>query len=143
VPNFPTLALVLLAVASSLGLMVWHVRSLRQSEHEVLEPADRNFRQRQSRRRMQASAMLGLLGLALMAAPLISHRERPLGFLIYWTAVLAWLGWIMLMALGDAWSSQQHIRRQSRVELDRILRDREEVARIHLAEQNGHDRGAP
>jgi hypothetical protein len=135
--------LVLLTIASSLGLMVWHVRSLRQCESEALQPADRNFRRRQFRRRMQASAMLGLLGLALMAAPLISHRERPLGFLIYWMAVLAWLGWIVLLALGDAWSSQQHIRRQSRVELDRILHDREEVSRIHLAEQNGHDSGAP
>ncbi len=140
-PNLPIFALVLLTIGSSLGLMFWHVRSIRRSEREALEPVELAFRQRQFRRRMQASAMLGLLGLALLAAPLISHHERPLGFLMFWTAVLAWLGWIVLLALGDAWASQQHLRRQARIELDRIHRKRERIAPVNLAEQNGHDSG--
>jgi drug/metabolite transporter (DMT)-like permease len=130
----------MLAIGSSVALMAWHIRSIRHSDSAQLEPAELGFRRRQFRRRMQASAMLGLLGVALIAAPSISHRDRPLAFVAYWGAVLGWIGWIVLLALGDAWLSQQHLRRQARAELDRIAGDREKLARIQRTQANGRHR---
>lgn len=83
--------------------------------------------------------MIGLLGLALLAAPFISHRHHPMSFLAYWVGILVWLGWIVLLALGDAWVSQQHLRRQARLELEGIHRRRQVLASGERAEQNGHD----
>ena len=58
----------LVLCVSSAGLLVWHVRAWKRLQDAGIDPRERNFRHRQYRRRMQTSAMLGLLGAALHVA---------------------------------------------------------------------------
>ena len=87
---------------SSAGLMFWHVRAWQRLQHAGIDPRERDFRRRQYRRRMQTSAMLGVLGVAIFVGQLLmawpASRLLPV---IYWSGVLALVLWMALLALAD------------------------------------------
>ena len=93
---------VLLGVTSA-GLIVWHVRTWRRLRQEGLaDDRERDFRLRQFRRRVQTSAMLGLLGAAVLGGELLMDAAPSWKFkVIYWIGVLALVLWIALLAIAD------------------------------------------
>ena len=105
-------------------------------EEDVLA---RTYADRQLRRRLQVSAMLGIVGILIPHGDQLEpfFRGRPGLFFVYWMGVLILVAWTVLMALGDwmsstAYSSLANI--QQRVERSRL----EEEVRRYRASQNGH-----
>ena len=56
-----------LLLLAAVGLMVSHVRSWRAFQRTNLAAEEFDYRRRQFRRRMQTSAMLGILAVAMFA----------------------------------------------------------------------------
>ena len=99
------LSSVLVSVAlcvSSAGLMVWHVRAWKRLQSAGIDPRERDFRRRQYRRRMQTSAMLGVLGVAIFVGQLLMAWPASQMFLVlYWSGVVVLVLWLALLALAD------------------------------------------
>ncbi len=121
-------------VAAS-ALLLWHHQRVWQAaQTDDLDERDFDFRRRQYRRRMQASAMIGIVGVAV-AASLIITDDILAGIL--WIAVLALVAWMLLLALADLVCSVYHYRQlraeytQEQVELKAKLKQ------IHRREGNG------
>lgn len=87
---------------SSAGLIAWHIRAWRRLQDAEVDPRERDFRHRQYRRRMQTSAMLGLLGVAIFVGQmLMAWPASRLLLVIYWSGVLVLVLWVVLLALAD------------------------------------------
>jgi hypothetical protein len=91
------------------GLMKWH-RDVwaRQQQDTSFEPGERVFFHGQYRRRMQASAMLLILGLLLNASNefLIPWQKFPLFFFLYVVLMLGLIAWMVLLAMGDFFATR-------------------------------------
>jgi hypothetical protein len=81
------------------------VKAWREADHGGLAEREYNFHRRQYRRRMQASGMLGIIGL-LILGHLWIHDNTVLA--IYWSGVIVLVFWSVLLALGDWASSRLH-----------------------------------
>ncbi len=103
----------LLLVAVSILLVASHLSARRRAERRELEADQRDFLARQFRRRMQASVMIGLLGLALLAGVVFPWANHPLAFAIYWIIVIVFTLWLIALAAADAISSTSHFRQQA------------------------------
>ncbi|MEO8495555.1 MAG: hypothetical protein ABI614_10835 [Planctomycetota bacterium] len=91
----------LLLVAS--GILLWvHARVWRICRSEVLDESELDFRRRQFRRRMQASAMIGVVGIAVAVSLTITDSMMTA---ILWLAVLSLVVWMLLLASADMASS--------------------------------------
>jgi len=87
---------------SSAGLMAWHIREWKRLQSMKIDPREREFRRRQYRRRMQTSAMLGVLGVAIFIGQLLMIWVTSRLFLVlYWSSVLVLVLWMALLALAD------------------------------------------
>ena len=88
----------------------WRTTSKSQDEEH------RRFWSRQYQRRMQTSAGIGLLGLAMFCGRFV---ERPDLFGLYWLGVLLLLLWLAISAMWDIWATRSHfarLRKKNRVE---------------------------
>ena len=91
----------LLLVAS--GLLLWiHTRAWRAARSEELDEREFDFRRRQFRRRMQASAMIGIVGIAVVVSLAIKDWMMTA---ILWLVVLSLVVWMLVLALADMASS--------------------------------------
>ncbi len=109
------LSSVLIALAlcvSSVGLIVWHIRAWRRLQNADIAPIERDFRRRQNRRRMQTSAMLGLLGVAIFVGQVLMTLDTPLFLAIYWSGVLLLLLWMAILAVADMAATSFYYRRE-------------------------------
>ena len=92
----------LVLCVSSAGLIAWHVRAWKRLQHAGIDPREFDFRRRQYRRRMQTSAMLGLLGVAIFIGQvLIAWPPSRMLLVIYWSGVLVLVLWMAILALAD------------------------------------------
>ena len=67
-----------------------------------LDAREQNFRRRQYRRRLQTSAMLGVLGGAILVGQLlIAWPASESVLVLYWTGVFLLVLWLALLALAD------------------------------------------
>jgi hypothetical protein len=118
-------------VCISAVLVAWHVRGWRQADHGGLGEQERDFHARRFRRRVQASAMVGVIGLLLLGELWL---KDPRVMLLYWSGVVLLLLWLLLLAASDWLASRVHFRgplsrlQQDRVKLqadiDKLRRDR-------------------
>ena len=98
----PSILVTLVLCISSAGLMAWHIRVWKLLQHTEINPRERDFRRRQYRRRIQTSAMLGVLGVAIFIGQLLMIRVTSrLILVIYWSGVLVLVLWMALLALAD------------------------------------------
>jgi hypothetical protein len=105
----------LILVATSVALIVRHVRVWKRLKEEELDERELNFRRRQFRRRVQTSAMIGLLGVAIVVGQLLlKDVDKPLlKFQVYyWIGVLALLLWILLLAVADMVATSAYYSRE-------------------------------
>jgi membrane protein implicated in regulation of membrane protease activity len=109
----------LLLLLASGTLMLMHWRSWNNYRQQDLPQTDFHFRRRQFRRRMQSSAMIGIIGIALFfgAMLFLGHEslipwfEDPVIIFVYWAAVFFITVWMALLALVDIWASQRYVNR--------------------------------
>ncbi len=119
----------------AVGLMVVHRRTWHGAQQRALEPREFDYYRRQYRRRMQTSAMLGLLAAAIFVGQWIT-RPATLAF-AYWGGVLLVLGWVGLLALADMLATKQHFARLRREHFVEQAKLHAELRRIQAARSNG------
>ena len=114
---------VLLLVASAM-LMRSHRRTWRTHQSEApAQPRELDYHRGRFRRRMQSSAMLGLLGIAILVGHFIRPPLPVLAVLIFWACVLLLIVWLMLLAVADVVSTRMHfsqLRRRFQSEQTRL-----------------------
>jgi hypothetical protein len=118
-----TIAVGLALDATAAGLMVSHVRAWQHFEAsgDAADPAERGYRRRQFRRRVETSALLGLLGLAMVVGHwAASPPWRPWAFAVYWGLVLTVVAWVALLALTDLVSTGLYFGRVRQRYLERV-----------------------
>jgi hypothetical protein len=113
----------LLVMIASLGLLglsgalidmhrrAWHAA---QSSAEISE-STRRFALDQYRRRLQASGMIGFLGVLIGIWPIVPRE--PAALMFYLGALLAGWCWIMLLAARDLFATRQHFYRLRKEQL--------------------------
>ena len=109
-----------------LGLSGALIDSHRRSWRDALARVDlpertRRFASSQYRRRLQASGMIGVIGVLVAIWPVVPRFPGPMMF--YVSALLAGSGWIMLLAVLDFFSTRHHFRR---------LRDEQMAAHLQM-----------
>lgn len=127
---------------SGLGVLMMrsHIKGWREQKDSFTDELEEKHLQRRFRRRMQASALLVLLGLLIGLGQLIDGPEHPLLFTFYWLGVLLLTCWIILLALGDAVSIAAYSR-VAQAQLDQQRRSIEaELERLKARQSNGHAR---
>jgi hypothetical protein len=125
-------AVVLLATS---GLMIsWHVISWRRKGHANLDERARDFYRRQYRRRMQTSAMIGFLGIAVAGGVWI---REPRYALAYWGCVTIVVVWMGLLALADLLSTRAYFAQIRRDQLTEHASLQAELRRIREREGKG------
>lgn len=136
--TYAIVGLVLLVIA---GLMLdSHRRRWLAIQNQLPENRDKNQQRawRNARaeynRRMQASGMVGVLGLLIGARPLVP--ESPLAFALYLCALLIGCLWVLMLGIIDAWANMLGVsrttgdREAARLRLEaEIKRAREKVER--------------
>jgi UDP-N-acetylmuramyl pentapeptide phosphotransferase/UDP-N-acetylglucosamine-1-phosphate transferase len=135
--NLQSIFFALVLCLSSAGLIAWHVRAWKRIQQSDIDQRERNFRHRQYRRRMQTSAMLGLLGVAIFVGQLLMTLATSQLFLvIYWCCVLALLLWMAILAVADMAATSFYYSREKNTYIaehaklqGELLRAREEEAR--------------
>ena len=95
--------LIVLAVA----LMTWHAAAWRTTREMERDEKALDFYRRQCRRRMQASAMLGIVGLGVAGGLWIDAQGDTILSIMYWCAVLLIVLWIGVLAAAD-WISSRY-----------------------------------
>jgi len=100
-------ALFLIGLSAVLFLRHWQ----QWRNRDRLDPRDADFFRRQLRRRVQTSAMIGMVGLAVLYGQTLSVS---VGALAYWLVVVLVVLWIMLLALADVFATRMHLSRMRR-----------------------------
>jgi hypothetical protein len=96
-------------VFASLALSASHLRAWRHASHGGLGEQEQSFHARRFRRRVQASVMLGVIGLLLLGDLWLTDGWPAL---LYWLGVLLLLVWLLLLAASDWLASRVHFRGQ-------------------------------
>jgi hypothetical protein len=133
------IGLVLLVAAG--WLTSSHLRTWRtvQQHREQLEPKEFDYRRRQFRRRMQTTAMLGLLGLGILAAQLVSVLPvRPQVIVICWGVVMLLAVWLGLLAVADLVSTRYYFGRLKHDYFLEQVRLEAELRRLQRVRGDGH-----
>jgi len=115
--SFLSLAAIGLLAISGL-LLDAHRRSWRAAlEASHQSDQDRRAARALYLRRMQASSLIGFLGLLLMVWPVIP--EKPLWFLAYLLGLVVLCGWMLVLALIDAFAARIGLRKSRQSMEDR------------------------
>ncbi|MBC8354662.1 MAG: hypothetical protein H8E66_21910 [Planctomycetes bacterium] len=99
---WPHLVFAAFLLGASGILLLVHMRAWGRSQNEQLDEGALDFRRRQFRRRMQASAMIGVVGITVVVGLAVTD---PLMTAILWFIVLSLVVWMLLLAFADMVSS--------------------------------------
>jgi hypothetical protein len=140
---WPALAVAVALVGIGISMMSSHVRSWRRQQNDpTLEEQELVYYRRRYRRRMQISAIIAILGvlIGMGDALLPFQRMHPLPTTLYWIGVLLLTGWVMLLGLGDLWSTAAY----GRAELARVRQKQRELERqiVEFKHRNLDGRGS-
>ncbi len=131
---WPSLIFGSFLIVLSIALVVSHWVARSSHETAALDPHERTYRRVQFRRRMQASVLIGAVGLAIIGGLWV---DEPPGEALYWCGVLSAVVWIIFLAGSDAASTQSFFRefQKQRIEEEELLR--KEIDRYRRHEGNG------
>lgn len=94
-------------------LMDSHRRTWREArDSATLAPVDKQFARAMYLRRMQASALVGLMGAAIGLWPLFDNQAGPWALLFYTAILLTACAWSMALAVLDLWATRRHYHRK-------------------------------
>ena len=128
-----------LLLSAAAALMCWHVRAWRATRSRKLEPTEEDYHRRQYRRRMQTSAMLGVLAVALLTGQLLD--PPPHIAIWYLGGMLFLVVWLVLLALLDITATKYHFGRLRHDYLIKQAQLRAELNRIQQLRANGKSKG--
>lgn len=125
-----------LLIAAAVMIAI-HLRDWRSADHGGLGEVEQDFHARRFRRRLQASIMLGVIGLLVLGDLWLDRVfHEDLVRLLYWSGVMLLLVWLLLLAAGDWLASRTHFRGQLnrlqaersvlQADLDRLRREQRE-----------------
>ena len=127
-----------LLLITAVGLLVWHVRAWRAARAQPIEPKEFEYRRHQFRRRMQTSAMLGLLGVLIpLGQWLTPWAQSRLFAAIFWGGVLLLIVWMALLALVDILATHYHFSRLRNDYLIERAKLNAEIRRMQAVRANG------
>lgn len=129
---------VLIVIAFLFAIYVWRNRRALDSVVESDEMA-RTHADRQFRRRMQVSVLLGIIGLIIPLGDQLDRffAQKPFYFFIWISSVIVLAFWLILMALGD-WLSTMTYSEIAKAQLRFERRELEAQIRRYHASNNGH-----
>ena len=136
--SFSSTVVAVFLLLAAVGLMIWHVRAWRDARQQNLDDGELDFRRRQFRRRIQTSAMLGVLAVALFIGQFITGPDTLL--FIYWGVTLLLVAWLALLAVVDALATKLHFARLREKYLVEQAKLQAEIRRIQAAKGNGRAR---
>jgi len=120
------------------GLMLSHLRTWRRFRQQEPGSEERDYRRRQFRRRMQTSAMLGLMAIAIFVGELLTRRiESPWFRLGFWGGVLLVVLWVALLAVVDIWATKHYYQRLRQSYLIEEAKLQAELRRLQARRSNG------
>lgn len=122
-------------------LVASNLQAWRTADHGGLGAAEREFHARRFRRRVQASALVGVVGLLILGDLLLERyfREDVLR-LWYWCGVAGLLVWLLALAGGDWLASRAYYHG----ELNRLLAERTSLqADVARLKQEHRERNKP
>ena len=123
------------------GLIRSHRRTWRRARQSELEAEEFDYRRRQFRRRMQTSAMLGVLAVALPLGDLLANWvESNIFQAVYWGGVLLLVVWLGLLVLADVIATKYHFGRLRHAYLLEQAKLLVELRRAQVARGNGKAR---
>jgi uncharacterized membrane protein YesL len=123
---------------ASVAMMLSHRRSWQTYQEEDVDAEEFNYHRGQYRRRMQTSAMLGILGVAILVGYLLTIWLRsPVFTLICWIVIILLLFWTCLLALIDIGATKFHFSRMRDRCLIEQAKLRAELNRIQAHRGNG------
>lgn len=130
---FPALIVLFAGVMIYSHLATW--RDLKENKSQE-DAADHDFRRRQCRRRLQASSLLALVGVAMFVGQLIDAQRNPSFFVFYWCAVALLVLWVVLLALADVLATRFRL---GQLRQDRLIETAKLQAQLRIvkARQNG------
>lgn len=121
------------------GLLIdSHRRTWREArESTSLSEADKKFARAMYVRRMQASAMVGVMGAAIGVWPVVDQQARPWTLLLYTAILLVACAWSMALAMFDIWATRRHFQRKRMENLAKQLQLTVEMAAEGASEAEG------
>ncbi len=126
------------SLIAAVVLLVSHVRAWRTYRQQQLDPEDYDYRRRQFRRRMQTSAMLAILAVALLVGYLLMLWIRSSLFAtVFWIIVMLVTCWVALLAMVDIWATKHHFSRMRDRCLVEQAKLQAEARRIQAVRGNG------
>jgi hypothetical protein len=125
---------------TSAGLIIWHIRSRQRLAEEELGEREREFRRRQFRRRVQTSALLGLLGVAILVGQLLMDAHHSWRVKVaYWIGVLGLVLWIALLAIADMAATSIYYSREKTDFVVQHAKLQAELRKARKEEERGHN----
>jgi hypothetical protein len=125
-------------LSAALGLVYWHVCSWRKAQLADHAAGELDFYRRQFRRRMQTSAMLGILAVGLFVGELLTRWiGSELFLIVFWSAMLLLVVWVALLAAADIWATQYHFGKLRQKCLIEQAKLQAEIRRVQSVRGNG------
>ncbi len=122
----------LILVGLSGVLIDSHRRAWRAAQQDArLTDRQRRFARAQYYRRMQASGIIGVIGLAIGVKPLVPLEPWPLT--LYLASLIGACACIMLLALLDVWATRQHYRR---INDERVVEEAKRTLKLRRAAES-------
>ena len=140
---WPSLLVSLFLLLVAVGLMILHYRTWSLAQKQELDGDAQKYRRRQFRRRMQTSALMGVLAVALFVGrliigpPLVGPKWLVV---VFWAGVMLVLGCVFLLALLDIWATKYHFGRLRQTYQIEQTKLKAELRRIQATRGNGRAR---
>ena len=134
----PTFLFAALLIALAGGLTVWHVKAWETAKSAKLEPDEARFRWRQFRRRIAASILLAVVGVAMFGSALL---ERPIVLAFYWlgvTLLALALIWLALLDMRATARRLAELTQRHRTERAKLMAELNELTELNSGAGNGH-----
>lgn len=128
-------------IGVSVTLVLGHVRTWHLLRSDLPRGDEYAYRWRQFRRRMQASSLIGVLGVAVYLGFLIPARAAPGFFVAFWLMVVFVVLWLGALALLDFMATRTfYANRRSVIDAERMAFEAQ-VERAERPGRNGHPGG--
>lgn len=135
---FLTIAVAVLLIAFGGTMLFLQWRAWEGARQREADAEQRDFAGRQFRRRAQMSAMLCLLGAALLGGQFIAPQRSPSLYVFYWFGVLLLALWMGLLAVADMVALRVHVNRTLRTRRLQQEQLEAELRRLTSKDRNGH-----
>ncbi len=134
-----TLLVSLLLLLAAVVMLFAHRRAWKSVRDDGLDAEELDFHRRRCRRRMQTSAMLGVLAVALAVGDAATTWWTRSGWFAaaFWLTAMLLACWIALLALADIWATRHHYARLRNRCLVERAKLQAELRRIQSVRGNG------